>query len=146
MVLEPIFEREFLPTSYGFRPERRCKDALREVSRLLKEGYTWVVDADIKSCFDMIPHDLLMVRIREKVGDGKILTLIECFLNQEIIEDMECWNPIKGTPQGAVLSPLLANVYLHQLDLTLHRYGRRVIRYADDCAPRRHRKEVGMIN
>ena len=132
MVLEPIFEREFLPTSYGFRPGRRCKDALREVTRLLKEGYTWVVDADIKSYFDMIPHDLLMVRIREKVGDGKILALIECFLKQEIIEDMECWNPIKGTPQGAVLSPLLANVYLHQLDLTLHRYGRRVTRYADD--------------
>jgi RNA-directed DNA polymerase len=132
MALEPIFEREFLPTSYGFRPERGCKDALREVTRLIKEGYTWVVDADIKRYFDMIPHDQLIDRIREKVGDGKILNLVERFLNQEIIGDMGCWNPIKGTPQGAVLSPLLANVYLHQLDLTLHRYGRRVIRYADD--------------
>jgi RNA-directed DNA polymerase len=80
MVLEPIFEREFLLSSYGFRPERGCKDALREVDRLLKEGYTWVVDADIKSYFDTIPHDALMDCIREKVSDGKILHLIELFL------------------------------------------------------------------
>jgi RNA-directed DNA polymerase len=109
MVLEPIFEREFLLSSYGFRPERGCKDALREVDRLLKEGYTWVVDADIKSYFDTIPHDALMDCIREKVSDGKILHLIELFLKQEIMEDMKCWKPVMGTPQGAVLSPLLAN-------------------------------------
>ena len=132
MVLEPIFEREFLPTSYGFRPGRGCKDALREVDRLLKEGYTWVVDADVKTYFDSIPHDLLMERIRKRVSDGKVLHLIELFLKQEILEDMKLWNPISGTPQGAVLSPLLANVYLHQLDLTLHRNGFRMVRYADD--------------
>jgi RNA-directed DNA polymerase len=132
MVLEPIFENEFLPISYGFRPGRGCKDALREVDRLLKEGYTWVVDADVKSYFDSIPHDLLMDRIREKVSDGKILTLIELFLKQEIMEDMKRWTPISGTPQGAVLSPLLSNVYLHQLDLTLHQNGYKMIRYADD--------------
>ena len=132
MVLEPIFEREFLPTSYGFRPGRGCKDALREVDRLLKEGYTWVVDADVKSYFDSIPHDLLMERIRKRVSDGKVLHLIELFLKQEILEDMKLWNPISGTPQGAVLSPLLANVYLHQLDLNLHRNGFRMVRYADD--------------
>jgi len=132
MVLEPIFEREFLPTSYGFRPKRGCKDALREVDRLLKEGYTWVVDADIKSYFDTIPHKALLDCIREKVSDGKILHLIELFLKQEIMEDMECWSPVRGTPQGAVLSPLLANIYLHRLDLTLHRGGHRIIRYADD--------------
>jgi len=132
MVLEPIFEDEFLAVSYGFRPGRGCKDALREVDQRLKEGYTWVVDADVKSYFDTIPHDLLMDRIREKVSDGKILNLIELFLKQEIMEDMKRWNPVKGTPQGAVLSPLLANVYLHQLDVTLCRYGRKIIRYADD--------------
>jgi len=132
MVLEPIFENEFLPISYGFRPGRGCKDALREVDRLLKEGYTWVVDADVKSYFDSIPHDLLMDRIREKVSDGKILNLIELFLKQEIMEDMKRWTPISGTPQGAVLSPLLSNVYLHQLDLTLHQNGYKMIRYADD--------------
>jgi len=132
IVLEPIFEKEFLGCSYGFRPRRGCKDALREVDRLLKEGHTWVVDADIKSYFDTIPHDLLMNCVRAKVSDGKILQLIELFLNQEIMEDMTCWNPAKGTPQGAVLSPLLANVYLHQLDLKLRQCGRRNIRYADD--------------
>jgi RNA-directed DNA polymerase len=132
MVLEPIFEKEFLTISYGFRPGRGCKDALREVDRLLEEGYTWVVDADVKSYFDTIPHDLLMDRIKEKVSDGKILNLIELFLNQEIMEGMKRWNPISGTPQGAVLSPLLSNVYLHQLDLTLHQDGYKMIRYADD--------------
>jgi RNA-directed DNA polymerase len=146
MVLEPIFEKEFLPTSYGFRPGRGCKDALREVDRLLKEGYTWVLDADVKSYFDTIPHDRLMERIKEKVIDGKILHLIELFLKQEILEDMKLWNPISGTPQGAVLSPLLANVYLHQLDLTLHRNGFKMVRYADDwvvlCRSREDAKDA----
>ncbi len=132
MVPEPIFEHEFVSTSYGFRPKRGCKDALREVDRLLKEGYTWVVDADVKSYFDTIPHDRLIHLIKERVSDGRLVHLIGLFLNQEIMEDMKHWNPVKGTPQGAVLSPLLANVYLHQLDLTLHRYGRKIIRYADD--------------
>lgn len=132
IVLEPIFEKEFLKTNYGFRPGRGCKDALREVDRLLKEGYTWAVDADVKSYFDTIPHNLLMERIREKVSDGKILDLIELFLKQEIMEGMKCWNPISGTPQGAVLSPLLSNVYLHQLDLALYQNGYKMIRYADD--------------
>jgi len=132
MVLEPIFEKEFFKTSYGFRPGRGCKDALREVDRRLKEGYTWVVDADVKSYFDTIPHNLLMDRIREKVSDGKVLNLIERFLKQEIMEDMKSWNPISGTPQGAVLSPLLSNVYLHQLDLTLYQNGYKMIRYAGD--------------
>jgi RNA-directed DNA polymerase len=132
MVLEPIFEKEFIPSSYGFRPKRGCKDALREVDRLLKEGHTWVVDADVRSYFDTIPHDLLMTCVRAKVSDGKILRLIELFLKQEIMEDMKCWNPLRGTPQGAVLSPLLANVYLHQLDLALRQCGRKIIRYADD--------------
>ena len=90
------------------------------------------MDADIRRYFDTIPHDLLMDRIREKVSDGRILQLLELFLKQEIMEDMESWNPISGTPQGAVPSPLLSNVYLHQLDLTLHQNGYRLIRYADD--------------
>jgi len=132
MVLEPIFEKEFLSTSYGFRPGRGCKDALREVDRLIKAGYTWVVDADVKSYFDSIPHDLLMERVRKRISDGKVLHLIELFLKQEILEDMKLWNPISGTPQGAVLSPLLSNVYLHQLDLAVHRNGFRMVRYADD--------------
>ncbi len=136
LVLEPIFEREFLPDSYGFRPGRGCKDALREVDRLLKEGYTWVVDADLKSYFDTIPHDRLMERVKERVSDGKVLDLIQAFLDQDILEEVKRWTPTKGTPQGAVLSPLLSNLYLHPLDVELSDAGYRVIRYADDCVPR----------
>jgi RNA-directed DNA polymerase len=143
MVLEPILEKEFVSTSYGFRPKRGCKDALREVDGLVKEGYIWVVDADIKSYFDTIPHDRLMDLIKERVSDGKVLHLIGLFLNQEIMEDMKRWTPIKGTPQGAVLSPLLANIYLHHLDLTLHRSGHKIIRYADDfVVPCRSKEEA----
>src|SRR5262247_916436 len=90
-VLEPIFEWEFLKMSYGFRPGRGCKDALREVERLLREGYTFVVDADLRSYFDIIPHARLMERIKEKVSDGRVLALVEAFLHQDIIKEMESW-------------------------------------------------------
>jgi RNA-directed DNA polymerase len=132
MVIEPIFEVQFRPGSYGFRPGRSCKDALREVDRLLKEGNTWVVDADLKSYFDSIPHDRLMMLVEGSISDGRVLTLIERFLHQEIMSDMARWQPTTGTPQGAVLSPLLANLYLHPLDLLMERGGYRMVRYADD--------------
>ncbi len=132
LVIEPIFEVEFRPGSYGFRPGRGCKDALREVDRLLKAGYTWVVDADLKSYFDSIPHAGLMARVAERISDGRVLALIEGFLHQEIVAEMACWRPTSGTPQGAVLSPLLANIYLHPLDLLMEQGGRRMVRYADD--------------
>jgi RNA-directed DNA polymerase len=132
MAIEPIFEVQFRPGSYGFRPGRSCKDALREVDRLLKEGYTHVVDADLKSYFDTIPHDKLMARVSVAISDGLVLSLIESFLNQEIMTDMARWLPTTGTPQGAVLSPLLANIYLHPLDLLIEQSGRRMVRYADD--------------
>jgi RNA-directed DNA polymerase len=132
MTIEPIFEVQFRPGSYGFRPGRGCKDALREVDRLLKEGFIHVVDADLKSYFDTIPHDKLMARVGETISDGRVLTLIESFLNQEIMSEMARWLPTRGTPQGAVLSPLLANIYLHPLDLLMEQNGRRMVRYADD--------------
>ena len=132
MTIEPIFEAQFRPGSYGFRPGRSCKDALREVDRLLKEGFTHVVDADLKSYFDTIPHDRLMGRVGETISDGRILALIDGFLKQEIMSDMACWLPTTGTPQGAVLSPLLANIYLHPLDLLMEQKGCRMVRYADD--------------
>lgn len=132
MVIEPIFEREFLDTSYGFRPGRGCKDALREVDRLLEEGYTHVVDADLQSYFDTIPHAALMARVAERVSDGGLLGLIEAFLQQDIVKGMQRWTPIGGTPQGAVVSPLLANLYLHSLDVRMHEKGYRMVRYADD--------------
>jgi len=132
MAIEPVFEVQFRPGSYGFRPGRSCKDALREVDRLLKEGYAFVVDADLKGYFDSIPHARLMALVAERISDGRILSLIDGFLRQDIMTDMACWQPTTGTPQGAVLSPLLANIYLHPLDLLMEESGRRMVRYADD--------------
>jgi RNA-directed DNA polymerase len=132
MVIEPIFEVQFRPGSFGFRPGRGCKDALREVDRLLKEGNTFVVDADLKGYFDSIPHDRLMALVAGSISDSRVLGLIDGFLRQEILSDMARWRPTTGTPQGAVLSPLLANLYLHPLDLLMERDGYRMVRYADD--------------
>lgn len=132
LVIEPIFEVQFLESSYGFRPGRGCKDALREVNRLLKEGYTHVVDADLQGYFDSIPHDKLMERVEASISDGRILELIWGWLKQDILRGTERWTPTGGTPQGAVLSPLLANLYLHPLDARLMAQGYRMVRYADD--------------
>jgi RNA-directed DNA polymerase len=132
MVIEPIFEVRFRPGSYGFRPGRGCKDALREVDRLLKEGFTYVVDADLKSYFDTIPHERLMQLVEGSISDGRVLALIESFLAQEIVSEVARWQPTAGTPQGAVLSPLLANLYLHPLDVLMEEGGWRMVRYADD--------------
>jgi RNA-directed DNA polymerase len=131
-VLEPIFEREFLKMSYGFRPGLGCKDALREVEQLLREDYTFVVDADLRSYFDTIPHAGLLERVEEKVSDGRVLELVEVFLKQDIVKEMERWTPMGGTPQGAVISALLANIYLHPLDCHMKQKGYRMVRYADD--------------
>jgi RNA-directed DNA polymerase len=132
MVIEPIFEVQFRPGSFGFRPGRGCKNALREVDRLLKEGYTHVVDADLKSYFDTIPHGRLMALVKGSISDSRVLALIDGFLQQEIMSEIACWQPMTGTPQGAVLSPLLANLYLHPLDLLMEQGGYRMVRYADD--------------
>ena len=132
MVIEPIFENDFVGHSYGFRPGRGCKDALREVERLLHGGYTHVVDADIKAYFDNIPHDPLMADIGRYIADGRVLELIGAFLKQDVLEDMTLWTPEKGSPQGAVISPLLANLYLHPVDVAMAAAGYEMIRYADD--------------
>lgn len=104
-VIEPIFERDFAEQSYGFRPGRGCKDALRRVDQLLKAGYVHVVDSDLKGYFDSIPHDRLMTRLREKIADGRVLSLIESFLQAGIIDDAIQWTPEAGAPQGAVTTP-----------------------------------------
>jgi RNA-directed DNA polymerase len=132
LVLEPIFEREFLPSSYGFRPGRGGKDALRDVQRLLDQGATWVVDADIKSYFDTIPHAELLAEVRTRVAAGRVLELLEAYLTQGVLDGLEQWTPEAGTPQGAVMSPLLANVDLQPVDQALAAVGCRVVRYADD--------------
>jgi RNA-directed DNA polymerase len=131
-VIEPIFENEFLDVSYGFRPGRGCKDALRRVDNLLKGGNVWVVDADIQGYFDNIPWSTLQKRVEEKISDGQVLKLVDKFLKQLIMEELNSYTPTKGTPQGAVLSPLLANIYLHPLDKMLTEQGYEIVRYADD--------------
>ncbi len=133
LVIEPIFEHEFEPRSYGFRQGLGCKDALREVDRHLKAGYSWVVDADLQSYFDTIPHDPLLAKVGKRIGDGHVLGLIRGFLKQDIMEDLKRWTPISGSPQGALISPLIANVYLHELDVAMHEAGLVMVRYADDA-------------
>jgi RNA-directed DNA polymerase len=131
-VLEPIFEIGFATHSYGFRPGRGCKDALRRVDTLLKEKHWYVVDADLKSYFDTIPHKPLMQLLEEKVSDGRVLALIEAFLQQDIMDGLSQWTPEEGAPQGAVMSPLLSNIYLDPLDHLMAERGFEMVRYADD--------------
>lgn len=131
-VIEPIFERDFAEHSYGFRPGRGCKDALRRVDQLLKAGYVHVVDADLKGYFDSIPHDLLMTRLETRIADGPVLRLIKSFLQADILDEASQWTPTQGAPQGAVLSPLLSNVYLDPLDHLVADAGFEMVRYADD--------------
>ena len=132
-VIEPIFEHSFAQHSYGFRPGRGAKDALRRVDELLKQGKVWVVDADLKGYFDSIPQDKLMEAVSQLIADGALLELIEKFLKQGVMETGKGWSPTEtGTPQGAVLSPLLANVYLNPLDHRMAQQGWEMVRYADD--------------
>ena len=132
-VIEPIFESGFAEHSYGFRPGRGAVKAVERVENLLAAGYHWVVDADLKGYFDSIPQERLMARIEEKISDGRLLGLIEAFLKQGVMESGKGWQPTeRGTPQGAVLSPLLANIYLNPLDHEMARAGIEMIRYADD--------------
>jgi len=131
-VLEPIFEQDFAPHSYGFRPGRGCKDALRRVDELLKGGAVFVVDADLKSYFDTIPHERLLAEVGRKVSDGRIMKLLGQFLQQGILDGLAAWTPEQGTPQGAVISPLLSNIYLDPLDQLMAAQGFEMVRYADD--------------
>ena len=131
-VMEPIYEKGFAECSYGFRPHRGCKDALRQVERLLQKGYRWVVDADIQRFFDTIPFEPLMRETEKQVADGRVLELLRGYLTQGVMESGKQGNPTQGTPQGAVISPLLANIYLNPLDHLLEATGHQMIRYADD--------------
>lgn len=132
MLLEPIFERDFAAQSYGFRPHLGCKDALRRVDELLKSGYGHVVDADLKSYFDTIPKHRLLAQVANKVADRRVLALVEAFLEQQVLDGAQAWTPEHGTPQGAVISPLLSNIYLDPLDHLMARSGFEMVRYADD--------------
>jgi RNA-directed DNA polymerase len=132
-VLEPIFEADFAGHSYGFRPGRGAKDALRRVDTLLKAGHDWVVDADLKSYFDTLPHERLLALVKARVADGRVLALVESFLRAGVLEETKGWQPTeRGTPQGGVISPLLANLYLNPLDHQMEAAGYEMVRYADD--------------
>jgi RNA-directed DNA polymerase len=132
LVLEPIFEAGFAEQSYGFRPGRGCKDALRRVETLLRSGHVWVVDADIQHYFDTIPHERLIAAVTQQIADGRVLALLRGYLSQGVMEGTARWEPEAGTPQGAVISPLLANIYLDPLDHEMDQEGWEMVRYADD--------------
>jgi RNA-directed DNA polymerase len=132
-VLEPIFEQDFAELSYGFRPGRGCPEAVARVEEQLSQGHTICVDCDLKSYFDTIPHEGLMNLVRERVVDGNVLALLQQGLKAGVLEEMKGWQPTEeGTPQGSVISPLLANIYLNPLDHEMARRGWEMVRYADD--------------
>jgi RNA-directed DNA polymerase len=132
-VLEPIFERDFAGSSHGFRPGRGCAGAVEQVEKLLSGGHVWCVDADLKSYFDTLPHDRLMELVRQRIVDGNVLRLLEQYLKAGVMEGLKEWQPTeRGTPQGAVISPLLANLYLNPLDHDVAGRGWEMVRYADD--------------
>jgi RNA-directed DNA polymerase len=132
-VLQPIFEEwVFLPCSHGFRPGRSTRTAVAQVEEHRKQGYRWVVDVDFKSYFDTLDHEILMAKVKEVVTDGSVLRLIRSWLTAGVMSDGQLTHQATGTPQGGVISPLLANIYLHALDKRLTDLGYRVVRYADD--------------
>lgn len=133
-VLEPIFEREFSPNSYGGRPGRSTKDALRHVQQLLDEGRTWVVDVDIARYFDTIPHEQMLAEVEKKIADSRVLDLVTRFLKQQVLEATPSYATDEqvGTPQGAVISPLLANIYLNPIDQIMEAEGYAMVRFVDD--------------
>jgi group II intron reverse transcriptase/maturase len=132
LLLSPIFDRMFHEDSYGFRPGRNCHMAVEKVLELHRLDYTHVFDADIQGFFDNLPHDIIMTALRAEVADGNILDLVEKFLKAGVMEDGMFQPTRKGTPQGGVISPLLANIALNSLDWRLHEAGYRFVRYADD--------------
>ncbi len=132
-VLEPIFERDFAEHSYGFRPGRGCRQAVQRVEQLLEQGRAWCVDLDFKSYFDTIPHGRLLGLVQQRVVDGSVLALLRQSLEAGVLEELNGWQPTEvGTPQGAVISPMLANLYLNPLDHQMAERGWEMVRYADD--------------
>ncbi|HWH68716.1 MAG TPA: group II intron reverse transcriptase/maturase [Candidatus Sulfotelmatobacter sp.] len=131
-VLRPLFEAVFLPCSHGFRQGFSTRTAIAMVEEYRKQGFRWVVDVDFKSYFDTLNHEVLMAKVKERITDGRILGLIRSWLTAGVMSDGNLTYQTTGTPQGGVISPLLANIYLHSLDLALTKWGYKVVRYADD--------------
>jgi group II intron reverse transcriptase/maturase len=130
--LEPIFEEKFLDCSYGFRPNRSAHMALEKIRKDLLDGYVYVIDADLQSYFDTIPHEKLMEKVGEEISDGSVLNLIELFLKSGVMDNGSFYLNDRGSPQGGVCSPLLSNIYLHAFDAIMVERGHRITRFADD--------------
>ena len=131
-LIEPIFERQFHNNSFGFRPGRNCHQAVECALNLIKEGHRYIVEIDIKKFFDKIPHEVIMTMLRAEIADGNILDIIETFLGSGVVDDGIFIKTVCGTPQGGVISPLLANIVLNYLDWQLDAAGYKFARYADD--------------
>jgi RNA-directed DNA polymerase len=138
IVIEPLFEADFIPCSFGFRPKRTARMALGAIVASVNEGYLQVVDVDLKSYFDTIDHELLMRLVERRVGDIQILRLIRAWLKAGVMEEGKVTHPDRGSPQGGVISPLLSNIFLHEVDRRWCRSDGvatgsvRLVRYADD--------------
>jgi group II intron reverse transcriptase/maturase len=143
-VVNEQWEPHFHPRSYGFRPQRSAHQAVRQLQADIRAGYRWVVDLDLEAFFDRVNHDRLMVRLKRHVPDGRLLRLINRYLKAGVRVGSQTQATTMGVPQGGPLSPVLANVVLNELDWELERRGHRFARYADDCVPRRHAREVYM--
>ena len=132
-VIEPIFEAEFSDSSFGYRPGKNAKQAIERIEEVRDEGHEWVVDADIKAFFDTVNHEKLIDEVAERISDGRVLRLIRSFLEADIMEQGQgLARNVIGTPQGGVISPLLANICLHYFDERMAELGYEVVRYADD--------------
>ena len=144
-VMEPIFEPEFHPSSYGYRPTRSCHKAVAKAERFMnKYGLRYVVDMDLSKCFDTLDHELIFNLVNKKISDGKVLKLVRKFLKSGVMEDGQIQTAEIGSPQGGVISPLLMNIYLNEFDQEMKGKGIRIVRYADDILIlARSRREAG---
>jgi len=144
--LGKIFEAKFKDSSYGFRPGKSPLQAIKKVEEYLKAGYQWVVEVDIEKFFDTVDHEILIDLVAEEVADGRVLRLIRSFLKAGVMEEMKVEYQSTGTPQGGVISPLLANIYLHPYDEEMIKAGYKTVRYADDivimCSKRKEAEEA----
>jgi RNA-directed DNA polymerase len=144
-IVEQIWDPTFSEFSYGFRPGRSAHDAVLQSKQDLLDGYTYVVDMDLSKFFDRVNHDRLMSRLATRIKDKRVLKLIRRYLNAGTMINGVIAYTDEGTPQGGPISPLLSNGVLDELDKALEKRGHKFVRYADDCAPRRRRKEAGMV-